>query len=287
MSGPSPADGRRDKRAPAPRARLTERDLRLLGFIADHRLVLAEHVRTLLDVSETAAETRLRSLTRSGYLRHRRLFHHQPGCYQITRQGLAAIGSGSRSPRLDLACYQHDVGVAWLWLAARSGAFGPVREVISERRLRSHDASPERTGEPLGVRLGGYGPGGRPRLHYPDLLLVMAGGQRAAVELELTAKGRARREGILWGYAVDSWVDAVLYLIERPAIGRSIQSSARALGIADRVHVQPFRWSAGTARTPTPARASERTAAPAGPTARAATPARASKRAHVDREIAR
>ncbi len=240
------------ERAPRPRARLTGRDLHLLAFVADHRLVLAGHAREFLGVSAVVARARLRSLAATGYLSHRTVFHHQPGCYQITRTGLAAIGGGYSPPAIDLRGYQHDVGVAWLWLAARRGAFGPVREVISERRMRSHDAAPDRIDDPLGVRLGGCGPGGKPRLHYPDLLLILPAGQRVAVELELSAKGRARREKILSGYAVDARIDAVLYLVERPAIARAVESSARTIGIANLVHVQPFRWSRAPSRGSAP-----------------------------------
>jgi hypothetical protein len=71
---------------------------------------------------------------------------------------------------------------------------------------------------------------------------VLPGGQRVAVELELTGKGRARRDKIMAGYAADPRIDAVLYLVDKPAIARAIQSSARAAGIADEVHVQAFRW---------------------------------------------
>jgi hypothetical protein len=230
--------------------RVTERDLELLRFVAEHRLVLAAHAAALLGASPDAAGGRLRALAAGGFVRQETIFHRQPSCYQITRKGLAAIGSGYRQPRIDLRCYWHDVGVAWLWIGARGGAFGPVRELISERRLRSLDAVADRAGGPAGVRLGGIGPAGKPRLHYPDLMLVLEAGQRVAVELELTGKGRARRERILSGYAVDSRIDVVLYLVDRAVVGRAIQLSARQIGISDLVHVQPVRWgqSAGRAR---------------------------------------
>jgi hypothetical protein len=222
-------------------ARLTERDLKLLSFVSEHRLVLAAHVQALLRTSATAAYRRLHALTSSGFLRQRVVFHHQPGCYQITSRGLAAIGSRYSAPRFDLSCYQHDVGVAWLWLLAQRGRLGPIREVISERSLRSHDAAADRAGDPLGVRLGGVGAGGRERLHYPDLLMVAPEGQRIALELELSPKGRGRRDRILLGYAIDPRIEAVLYLIERPAIGRAVETSAARAGIIDRVLVHPVR----------------------------------------------
>ena len=115
--------------------------------------------------------------------------------------------------------------------------------------MRSEDAiaglGADRVGDPktFGVRLGGYGPGGRPRLHYPDLLLVTPDGRRVAVELELSSKGRTRREKILRGYAADRDIDAVVYLVDNPAVGRAIRTSAARVGSSGRIQVQPVRWA--------------------------------------------
>ena len=234
----------------APRqVRITERDRELLAFMAEHRLVLSAHVEALLGVSASAAAGRLRALAAGGFISSRRIFHGQPAAHQISRTGLRAIGSQLPRPQIDLRCYAHDVDLAWLWLIARSGTFGPLREVLSERQLRSRDArgaadtrSPGAGArpdfEPLGVRLGGTGPHGRPRLHYPDLLLITPRGRRVALELELSAKGQVRREQILAGYGSDARVDGVLYLVKDPRIARSIRASARRLGISWLVHVQ-------------------------------------------------
>jgi hypothetical protein len=234
-----------DRSRPLRKLQLTARDLELLSFVAEHRLVLADHVQALLEASAGASDPRLRSLTNAGYLAKEAVFHRQPPCYHITRKGLAAIGSAYSEPRIDLSCYAHDVGIAWLWLAARSGVWGPTREIISERQLRSHDAAPDRTGEPMGVRLGGLGPRGKPRLHYPDLLLITLGDHRVALELELTSKPRGRREKILAGYAADSRIDALVYLVEHSSTGRSVEATARRFGIENLLEVQEIRWGAG------------------------------------------
>lgn len=247
---------------------LTARDLSLLGFAAEHRLILAGHAQSLLGVSARAAQRRMTALTRGGYLDAHRVFAGQPACYQITRDGLGAAGSDLAPPRLDVRGYAHDVGVAWLWLAARRGAFGPLTRLVAERTLRSEDArraaaaragvASRDTGSltgPYGVRLGGLGAHGRERLHYPDLLLVTEDGRRVAVELELTSKGQSRREAILSGYGADARVGTVLYLVDRPAVGRAVEASARRLGMAALVQVQrvhqtqvPVRSASGTAR---------------------------------------
>jgi hypothetical protein len=215
----------------------------LLSFVAEHRLVLAAHVQVLLDISRAAADKRLRALVDAGLLARQPVFHRQPACFQITRDGLAAAGSSLPRPRqIDFNCYEHDVGVGWLWLAARRGAFGQVSAIVSEREMRSHDG--KMGADALGVRLGGLGAGGRPRLHYPDLMLVVDGGRRIAVELELTPKGRTRRETILAGYGADPRIDAVLYLTEGPGIAKSVTASARRLGLGPLIHVQRVRWGA-------------------------------------------
>jgi hypothetical protein len=222
--------------------RLTDRDRELLQFAAGQRVFLASHAQMLVGASSAAVTTRIRALRRAGYLGAQRPFDHEAHCYWITRRGLHAIESALPAPRPELRSYRHDLGIAWLWLAARQGAFGPVARIISEREMRSGDGTGAARANPFGVRLGGVGPGGHERLHYPDLLLIGADGRRVALELELTSKGRARRERILAGYAADSRIDAVLYLVDSPATGRAITASASRLGISARVHVQHVQW---------------------------------------------
>jgi hypothetical protein len=235
--------------------RLTDRDLELLAFLAEHRLALPTHVAVLLGTSAAAATARLNKLAKAGLLRRDDGLGRS--C-QITRRGLAMIGSSLPTPRVDARAYEHDVGVAWLWLAARSGTFGPLEQVVGERRLRSHDGSRDAGSEPLGVRLGGFGPHGRERLHYPDLILRTRDGRRIALELELTPKSRTRLEAILSGYGADPRFDGVVYLVHRPAVARSVQAAARRLGISDLVHIRRVRST--VSRTGPAALASERTA---------------------------
>jgi hypothetical protein len=116
--------------------------------------------------------------------------------------------------------------------------FGPLAQIVSERRMRSQDGRADDAKAPFGVRLGAAGRDGRPRLHYPDLLLVTDTGHRVAFELELTLKEPRRRERILAAYAADKRIDAVIYLVDQPARRRAMQDSVRRVGIADRVRVE-------------------------------------------------
>ena len=239
--------------------RLTGHDLELLAFLAEHRLALPRHVAVLLGTSAPAATARLNRLANAGLVTGRAVFHGEPRSYQITRTGLAHIGSHLPTPRIDVRAYEHDVGVAWLWLAANEGTFGSLQEVISERRLRSHDGFRDPGTEPLAVRLGGFGPHGREKLHYPDLVLRTADGRRVALELELTPKGRTRLETILAGYGADPRFDGVVYLVQNSAVARAVRAAARRLGISDLVHLGRVQSSVSTAASAV-TRAAERTA---------------------------
>ncbi len=218
---------------------LTPRDRRMLYFVAEHRLVLESQIVALLGDPPSSVRRRLRTLAAKGYLVQRPGFD-AARCCAIRPRGLAAIGSRLEAPEENLGMYRHDVGVAWLWLAAARGALGPLAEVIGERRLRSHDmVFPE---SPYAIRLGGYDEHGRERRHYPDLVLIGRRGRRIALELELTPKKKARREEILGGYAADRRVDGVLYVVEKNshgrAIGRAIQSTAADLRMTERLRVR-------------------------------------------------
>jgi hypothetical protein len=213
----------------------------LLSFVAEQRFVLTAHVQALLGISVSGANRRLSSLRGAG------LLSADPGTYRlrshaISRRGLAAIGSDLPQPRGDSSVYWHDVGVAWLWLAARAGTFGPLAEIVSERGMRSSDGRAAPTAETFGVRLGGFGAAGQARLHYPDLLLRTRAGHNVAIELERSHKKRARREAILGGYALDRRIDAVVYFVDNPATGRAIEASAARLGLSSLVHVQRLAW---------------------------------------------
>jgi hypothetical protein len=242
-------------RRPRRPIRLGEQDLELLWFLAEHRMALPDHAAALLGTTVETAKARLARLVSAGHVEKAPLFRSQPAMYLIAPAGLRVLGSRLPAPKIDVHTYEHDAGVAWLWIAARRGTFGPVREIVGERRMRSHDGARDvgshPPSEPLAVKLGGVGPRGRQSLHYPDLLLRTPDGWRIALELELSGKGRDRLEKILAGYASDPRIDGVVYLVASAAVARSVEAATRRLGIASLVHIQRVR---STVRSPAAAR---------------------------------
>jgi hypothetical protein len=224
----------------APEISLTEADLSVLGPLAEHRILIVPQVALLLGVSERTAARRLKRLHDARLLHFEQTFNGQPAGAKITAGGLRAIGSSLKAPYLNLNEYRHDVGVAWMWLAARDGAFGEIAELTSDRRMKVEDAAAVPVGgrPKWGIGLGLLGPHGTPQHHYPDLMLQMASGHRVAVELELTSKSVRRMSRIMLAYASDARIDDVLYLAANQRIAGRVTEAARRAGIGDRVHVQ-------------------------------------------------
>lgn len=237
----------------------------MLWFLAEHRMVLERQIAVLLDQPVIKVAERIGELEGGRYLT-RFVGWGGARCCRIAKPGLTAVGSELRAPSENQGAYRHDVGTAWLWVLAQRGDFGPLVEVMGERRLRAEDlAVPER---PYSVRLGGYDGKGKGDRHYPDLLLIDPLGRRMALELELSTKGLARRETILAGYGADRRLEGVVYFVERTRNGRGIaqriQSAAGHMGISDRIHVRtvppiqvdgsqaPSSGRAARARSPSP-----------------------------------
>lgn len=254
---------------------LDETDLAVLGPLAEHRILTVPQVALLLGVGERTAARRLNRLARARLVRMQRIFTGTPAAAAISSAGLRALGSPLRAPQLNLNEYRHDVGVAWLWLAARAGGLGETATVNAERSMRAQDAAAVARGEAVnwGIGLGLLGRHGRPERHYPDLMLVTAAGQRIAIELELTGKSARRMTRIMTAYASEARVEHVLYLAADRGIAGRVSEAARRAGIGPRVHVQLLA-PGGIAGAPA---ARLRAAAPGhgrGPATPAASPAR-------------
>lgn len=219
---------------------LTSADLSVLGPLAEHRLLIVPQLAVLLGVGAATATRRCRRLADARLLRLERTFNRLPAAASIAAAGLQTIGSPLKPPAFNLAEYRHDVGVGWLWLAARAGRFGRPRTLLTERVMQARDdrqAGAHGAGG-SGIGLGVFGADGRVRRHYPDLLIELPGGGNVAVELELTAKSSARMTAIMSAYASDARVARIVYLAGSETVARTVDRAAAAAGTADRVHIR-------------------------------------------------
>ena len=213
-------------------ARLTERDLELLRSSPSTGSCCAAHVAALLGSHAAAASARLGKLASARLPEaSRRGVQGRPRCYQITRTGLARDRQRPPLARDRPArATQHDVGVAWLWLAARARHVRPAgaRSSPSAGCART-TAAREPDAEPLGGR--GWAASARAAGESFTIRTWCCGPPTAggsALELELTAKSRTRLETILAGYAADPRIDGVVYLVESRPSARARRSARRA-----------------------------------------------------------
>ncbi len=247
-SNPPPenrASGDRGRAAPE----LDETDRQLLTLLAEHRAVAAPQISAWLKCSDQAAAARLERLNHAKLILADAPNTGQPEVVTIRGAGLRALGLRCREPQLNHQEYRHDVGLAWLWISAHQGGFGPLRNVISEKAMRSADHRFDRSSEvkrylsgekPFGIRHGATTPTGRERRHYPDLLLETPSGHRIAVELELTAKAPDRLRQIMSAYGNDDRIKSVLYIVPTAALAKRIRSAARDAGVSDLVQIRPL-----------------------------------------------
>jgi hypothetical protein len=227
-------------------SRLAPRDVELLAFIADHRAVLPIQLCALTGRRPETIRRRLQALGRAGLIRHEPLLTGHPAVRLVTPAGLRELGRARIRSGFKRREAVHDLGAGWLWLAARNGAFGPLRAIHTERTLRSQDGLPSArptSPEPAGIRLFGIGPGGLESLHYPDLQLETAAGQRVALELELTGKRERDLETILGGYAADRRCDAVVYVVSDERVESRVRRIAARVGASEKLVVRRFTWS--------------------------------------------
>ena len=202
--------------------RVTARDKEIVHWIGRLRMVTAAQVGERFGLGRAVSYARLGGMVRLGLLDHARIFHGQPGVFLATRSGLSIAELELPPARVDIRTYGHDLELSSVVIELER-EFGPER-VRTEREMRAADTD---LGPPATKRLrfavalsGARGqlqltPAGHPRLHFPDCAVVGASGEAAdgvlAVELERTAKGRARLRRILAAYVGARHIAAVRY----------------------------------------------------------------------------
>lgn len=225
-------------------ALVTERDRDVLLWIGRAGAAEAEQVAERFSLGRTAVYRRLRVCLDRGLLTHERMLYGEPGMYVATRAGLDFAGLGYMEPaRLSPALWRH-------WIEQTSVLihlgleFGPAA-VLTEREIRALERDSH---DPVFSCPVGRLPGGRARLHRPDLV-VRTASSAVAVEVELTLKAPSRLQQILRNWHRNRSVESVLYYASdsvTPYLTRSIKS----LRLEEFVHVRPLpsRQKAGDGR---------------------------------------
>ena len=216
------------------------------------------------------AYKRLDRLALDGLIARARPRAGLPGVVWLTPAGLTVAGCvPGRQMQQSLERLRHDLAVTELLVDVRTRAI-PV--IATERELRRDDAE---------------------RPHCPDLVVATEAGE-CAVEIEFSAKSRARLRRILDAYRRDRYAQ-VIYYLRSDGLARRVSQLARECGLADRLELRPWMlWPDPTPRAAeieaVAAAHRQGCAAPADPP-RASEPAREYERAEAieawERELAR
>lgn len=171
-----------------------------------------------------------------GLLEHARIFHGAPGIYLATRAGLASVDLDLPPARVDLRTYAHDLELSSL-VVDLEREFGRER-VSTEREMRAADTPLGAAPAPrprFAIALAGargqlqLTPAGHPRLHFPDCAVAAKTAEGVlAVELERTAKGRARLRRILAGYVAARHIRGVRYYTLGTRVSDLVKSEVAA-----------------------------------------------------------
>lgn len=214
-------------------ARFGDREREVLEFAAVHQLVSGRQVAALLGERAGEADELLAGLTSGGLLVRDRIGRDEAS-FRISRAGLRAVGSRRSPPGFEWH-NRTAVGAAWLWLHARGGTLGAADRVLSELEMRAEDHAGG-AGAPCFVEPHEFG--GRPGVHYPDLVMML-GSDRRPVELLLALPARRQLEAVLRAYAADVRVRDVICVVVDPWVARAVQAIVSSLELLPMVTIQP------------------------------------------------
>src|SRR3954462_3468242 len=159
------------RRADAGLVRATERDLRLLRWVAEQYAVSIPQLARLMGRSEHAARWLRARWQRAGWAQGRTIMVGRPVFVWLTRDGSRVAGPGYKG-------WEPNAGAL-----AHIEAVNEVRLLVAQRRPGAvWVCERELSARPL--------PGAP--AHRPDAVVRVDGGRRVAVEVELTLKSRAR-----------------------------------------------------------------------------------------------
>ena len=233
---------------------LTERDLKILALLTCYQAAtVAQIKRELFKRAVSVAYRRLAALEGEKLVKHRMVYHGQPGVYMVTAPGAREVGLGLSAPRLSKRTLDHTLAVLDLSWATRFGRKGDGAGAdewdawITERELW-RDKNEDRRDEETGRLKAGPKKG-----RTPDGLLVLRNGEEVAVELELVPKSDALYKSIFSDYArqLDAGlIDAVRwYFAGKTAMPRVEELSRRYEALSGRIefrHWTPLPRDSGS-----------------------------------------
>lgn len=162
------------------------------------------------------------------------LIKGMPALLAASRDGHRFAHSGLRPARISHGGFHHLVVCSQIAADLRSRY--PDVELLSEFELRLRESIEQR---PIASAHVGHLPNSRPRLHRPDLVLIPAGRQPTAIEVELTPKAPERLRAVMTGWRRAHWVERVVYLCPEGTTLRAVQAAARAARLgAERLSVR-------------------------------------------------
>lgn len=200
----------------------TKRDSVIIIFLARHKFATTKQICKYTKMSEKSGYRRLKKLTESGYLSHKRIFIQQPGVYFPTQAGLDAAGC-SISPRREIALgtYFHDLEVVNIALKFYTQGY----EIETEKEL-------------IAKQNRGIGQIGK-KERVPDLVL-RKNNEKIAIEYEKAIKSPGRMKTILNYYARQRHFEEVWFYCEKDVVFKRVEEYSRKAG-----HIKVFKYEGG------------------------------------------
>lgn len=216
---------------PTRRLALTPRDEELVRWVARHGLVSADQVGRRFFPSMWAAWRRLRRLEAAGLLRREPAFRDLPFVVRVTGAGARLAACDVLPARLDAGLLRHALAVVDLseeLLADTAGAEWTTERELRRDRMRAARVDPEER-----------------QRRTPDGLLVLPGGRRIAVELDLTPKRTRKLEQLADAYALDPAVDCVWWYLPSAASASRMRELVAERGLEHLIELHVRRTERG------------------------------------------
>lgn len=152
---------------------LTARDYAVFQLVHRFRFCLGRHIKKLAFFeSDRTTDRRLKKLVDADLLSRKKYIYGVPYLYTTTHKSRMLINANKRADNIRIERINHDITVLDCVCAFVSRYGLHLEEIITEKEMHARD---------------GFGN----RRHYPDFI-IQKGGQKTAVEIELTLKAKER-----------------------------------------------------------------------------------------------